>query len=116
MSKKQNSKKGTTDAVEILNRRFGNSAEARAEIEQMTQDLTIGSQIYALRKAAGLTQTQLAERVGTTQSIISDLERAEYQGHTMQMLRRIASALDLQVQVSFIPAASGPDTSPHHAA
>lgn len=103
----------TSDAVAILNRHFGDGPERRAEIDQMKQDLAIGSQIYQARKAAGLTQAELAERVGTTQSIISDLEDAEYQGHSMAMLRRIAAALDLTVQVSFIPSA---DPTTHHAA
>ncbi len=34
--------------------------------------------------AVGLTQAQLAERVGTTQSVISDLEDAEYEGHSIR--------------------------------
>ena len=96
----------TSDAVAILNRRFGDSPERRSEIDQMKQDLAIGSQIYQARKAAGLTQAELAERVGTTQSIISDLEDAEYQGHSMSMLRRIAAALGLSVRVEFVETAA----------
>lgn len=96
----------TTNAVEILNRQLGDSPERRSEIEQMKQDLAIGSQIYQARKAAGLTQAELAERVGTTQSIISDLEDAEYQGHSMSMLRRVAAALGLSVRVEFVETAA----------
>lgn len=96
----------TTNAVAILNRQLGDSPERRSEIEQMKQDLAIGSQIYQARKAAGLTQAELAERVGTTQSIISDLEDAEYQGHSMSMLRRVAAALGLSVRVEFVETAA----------
>ena len=71
----------------------------------MKQDLAVGQQIYDARKAAGLTQAQLARRIGTTQSVISDLEDAEYDGHSLAMLRRIADALDLSVRVSFVPSA-----------
>lgn len=102
----KNESKLTTDASAILNRRLGHDAERRAEIDQMKQDLAIGSQIYHARKAAGLTQAQLAKRVGTTQSIISDLEDAEYQGHSMSMLRRIATALGLSVRVEFVDTAA----------
>lgn len=89
----------TADAVEIMNRRFGNDPERRARLEQIKENMAIGSQIYAARTAAGLTQKQLAERIGTSQSVISDLEDAEYEGHTMSMLRRIAEALNARVEV-----------------
>ena len=92
----------TSDAVAILNRHLGDSPERRAEIDPMKQDLAIGSQIYQARKAAGMTQAELAERVGTTPSIICDLEDAEYQDYTLSILRRIAAALGLSVRVEFV--------------
>jgi predicted XRE-type DNA-binding protein len=89
----------TADAVSILNRHFGTDANQRAEIDGIKEDLAIGAQIYAARVHAKLTQAQLAKLVGTTQSVISDLEDAEYQGHTMTMLRRVADALGFEVEV-----------------
>ena len=47
------------------------SAEARAGVEQ---DLDLGQLIYDLRTGAGLSQRELADRMGTTQSVISRLE------------------------------------------
>lgn len=44
------------------------------------------------RKAAGVTQVELAERVGTTQSFVSKLERGEARVDVIQ-LRRICSAI-----------------------
>ncbi|MFN3649387.1 MAG: helix-turn-helix transcriptional regulator [Armatimonadota bacterium] len=61
----------------------------------------MGQALQSLRKEAGLSQRDLAERVGTTQSVISQLEDAEYEGHSLTMLRRIASALGRRVVVSF---------------
>jgi len=101
MSKTNN--RTTSDAVEILRHRFGDSPNRRSEIEQIKQDMAVGEQIHAARKAAGLTQAQLAERIGTTQSVISDLEDAEYEGHTLTMLRRIADALGLNLRVTLGP-------------
>lgn len=86
----------------ILNRQFGDSPERRAEIDQMKQDLAIGRQIDQARKAAGLTQAELAERVGTTPSFISDLEEAEDQGCSIAMLRRIAAALGRSLRVELV--------------
>ena len=48
--------------------------------------------IYALRKAAGLSQRALADLVGTTASVICRLEDAEFEGHSLAMLHRIAAA------------------------
>jgi predicted transcriptional regulator len=59
--------------------------------------------IYDARTHAGLTQTQLAEKVGTTQSVISQLEDADYDGHSLSMLRRIAAALQSHIEVRIVP-------------
>ena len=52
---------------------------------------------------AGLTQAELAKAVGTTQSVISQLEDAEYKGHSLTMLRRIAAALNTRVEIRLVP-------------
>jgi transcriptional regulator with XRE-family HTH domain len=60
-------------------------------------------QIYTLRTEAGLTQEQLATLIGTKGSSIARLESADYEGHSLSMLRRIAEALDMRIEVHFIP-------------
>jgi transcriptional regulator with XRE-family HTH domain len=52
---------------------------------------------------AGLTQKELATLVGTTASVICRLEDADYEGHSLAMLRRIAAALDRRVEIRFLP-------------
>jgi transcriptional regulator with XRE-family HTH domain len=61
--------------------------------------------IYELREQAGLSQKELADRVETTQSVISRLEDADYEGHSLSMLNRIAKALNRRVQVVMRPKA-----------
>ena len=56
-----------------------------------------------LRTAAGLTQGRLASLIGTTASVISRLEDADYEGHSLAMLRRIAGALDQRIEIRFVP-------------
>ena len=92
----------TTDAVAILRRRFveGNS-ESEALLEEVRAEAEVARTIYRLRKGAGLTQQALAERVGTTASVISRLEDADYDGHSLAMLRRIAAALGRRVEIRF---------------
>ena len=46
-------------------------APAPAVHAGVEQDLALGQLIYDLRTAAGLSQRELAERMGTTQSVIS---------------------------------------------
>jgi DNA-binding XRE family transcriptional regulator len=101
---KAKTRKPTRDAVEILHRRFyegkparlKNRAEARANEE-------IARKIQELRAAAGLTQSQLAKLIGTTASVICRLEDADYEGHSLALLRRIAGALNQRVEIRFAP-------------
>lgn len=87
-------KKKTTDALEILGKLYVNDDPRRnvaLETERVNAD--IAQMIYDLRTNARLTQKQLAKLVGTTQSVISRLEDADYEGHSLSTLRRIAKAL-----------------------
>lgn len=54
--------------------------------------------VYDLRTSAGLTQRQLADRMGTTQSVISRLEQAG-RLPTLEMLGRIAAATGADVRL-----------------
>jgi ribosome-binding protein aMBF1 (putative translation factor) len=102
MTKKR---KPTSDAVEILHRRFYEGKPKRlAELEEARANDEVARQICTLRIAAGLTQRQLAKLVGTTASVICRLEDADYEGHSLAMLRRIASALKQRVVIRFVPA------------
>ena len=97
-------KKKTSDAVEILHRRFYEGKPGRmAEMEQMRADDAVARKIYDLRTKAGLSQRELAKLVGTTASVICRLEDADYAGHSMAMLNRIATALDKRVEIRFVP-------------
>ncbi|SPD73995.1 putative Transcriptional regulator (Modular protein) [uncultured Desulfobacterium sp.] len=68
----------------------------------------IALQIAALRKDAGLSQKELARRLGTSQQQISRLESPSYEGHSLSMLRRVAEVLGATVQVK-IQRKIGPD-------
>jgi len=59
----------------------------------------IALQITALRKESGLSQKELAQRVGTSQQQISRLESPSYEGHSLSMLRRVAEVLGATVNV-----------------
>ena len=72
--------KPTTDAVEILHRRFYEGKPSRLKnLEEARANEMIARRIYDLRTAAGLTQTRLADIIGTTASVICRLEDADYE-------------------------------------
>ena len=101
MAKKR---KPTKDAVEVLERRYyEGKPERRAALEEARANDAVARKIYELRSKAGLTQRELAKLVGTTASVICLLEDADYQGHSMAMLTRIAAALNQRVEIRFIP-------------
>lgn len=93
----------TSDAVKILDSITGNDPVMQHLVEEALLNAKVAQQIYALRTQAGLSQTELAKKVGTTQSVISRLEDADYEGHSLSMLQRIAGALDNQLEIRFIP-------------
>jgi transcriptional regulator with XRE-family HTH domain len=93
------------DAVENLRRRFiGEDPKRAASLEEERVNAQVARTIRELRQDAGLTQKELAELIGTTQSVISRLEDADYEGHSLSMLDRIARALNQRVRVSTSPA------------
>jgi len=97
-------KRTTSNAVKILHKRYIKGDPKRLKslkIEREKAD--IAAQIYDLRTQAGLTQQQLAGMIGTTQSVISRLEDADYNGHSLNMLERIASVLHYRVEVRLVP-------------
>jgi transcriptional regulator with XRE-family HTH domain len=94
-----NSKK-QTNALNILhNRIIAGDPGREAELERERSNAKIARLICDYREEAGLTQKQLAELIGTTQSVISRLEDSDYDGHSISMLNRIAAALNKQLSV-----------------
>jgi len=93
-------KEKTSDAVRILRNQYvKDDPERRASVETERVNAQVARMIYDLRNDAGLTQKELAELVGTTQSVISRLEDADYEGHSLSMLNRIAEALKQKMTV-----------------
>jgi transcriptional regulator with XRE-family HTH domain len=83
---------------DVKKKRPALDAEIRIEVEH---DLALGQLIYDLRTEAGLSQRALAERMGTTQSVISRLEEGGGARNRIDTLARVATALDRHLIVSF---------------
>ena len=91
------------NALHIVDRITGDDTGLRELIEKETLNVRVASLIHDARTRAGLTQQELAELVGTKQPVIARLEDADYEGHSLSMLQRIAEALNRTLDIRFAP-------------
>jgi len=97
-------KKFTSDALQYAyNCYIGDDPEQVASYEEELADAELAQKLYELRTKSCLTQRPLAKLVGTTASVICRLEDADYEGHSLAMLRRIAAAPGKRVEIRFLP-------------
>lgn len=101
-AKRRHAKKGTP-AGKVLDHITGNDPKLRAAIHEQKLNVLVAEMIHEARTAAGLSQAELADLVDTTQSVISRLEDADYEGHSLSMLQRIADALHRRLEVRMVP-------------
>jgi DNA-binding XRE family transcriptional regulator len=96
-------KQYSSDALKWMYDEFiGNDPERIASYQEERIKAEIARQVYDLREHAALTQKQLADLVGTTETVIDDLEEADYEGDALSMLVRIATALRKKIDVQFV--------------
>ncbi len=94
----------TTDGMQILHDRYlKNDPEMARMVDEERANMEIARKVYDLRAKAGLSQRALAKLLGTTASVICRLEDADYEGHSLAMLNRVALALNRRVEIRFVP-------------
>ncbi len=98
----------TNDALKIINAMHKEDSELEELVRQASLNAEMAQLIYQARIQAGLTQQQLAELIGTKQSAIARLEDAEYEGHSLSMLQKIACVLNQRLEIQFIPLSPEP--------
>ncbi len=90
-----------------LRQRRMRSPTARAAYDRARAAYEVGRMVRELREARGLSQRELADRMGTTQSVVGRLE-AGGSRPTIVTLERVAQALGLRLEVHFHdPAVTG---------
>ena len=91
------------DALDQLIDKFvGDDPERQAMLDEEIVNVEASQLVYDLRKKAGLSQRELAKKVGTTASVICRMEQADYEG-SLPMLRRIAGALNRRLELRAVP-------------
>ena len=89
-------------AGKILDARTGQDVELQDMIEGETVNAQVAMLIFEARTKRGLTQSELAERVNTKQPVIARLEDADYEGHSLSMLKRIADQLGMRLEIRMV--------------
>lgn len=82
-----------------MNQRTKFDLYLKEKFRKAGQNWDVAFQLTSLRKKSGLSQKELAKRVGTSQQQISRLESPSYKGHSLSMLRRVADVLGATVSV-----------------
>lgn len=97
-------KRTTTDGLEIIHELyFKGRPEMLQLLDEARERLRVSMQLHELREKEGLSQQQLADRVGTSRSVISRLESPDYEKHTISTLRKVAGAMGHGLRVEFVP-------------
>jgi len=86
----------------LYNEFIGSDPERIASYEEERIKAEIARHVYDLREQARLTQKQLADLAGTTETVIDDLEEADYEGDSLSMLIRIATTLRKRIGVQLV--------------
>ncbi len=76
--------------------------EFKKLFEEEKKAIALAMQIVDLRERLGISQTELAKRMGTSQQAISRLESGEYDGFTLKTLERIAHATGAMLKIEFV--------------
>ena len=90
-------------ADEWLDKVIHKSPAFQARVEEELAAIKVAQDLVALRESRGLSQAQLADRLGITQSAIAQLESAQPKNVELRTLVRVAAALGAHVDVSIRP-------------
>lgn len=93
------------DFGDFLDTLLSDDAELASEVRSEELSARIARLVYQAREAAGLTQSELAGRMGSHQSSVARIEDEGYRGHSLTTLKKIADALGLQIDIQFSPVA-----------
>jgi len=89
------------NAVEILRADEEADAKLAALVEQERRKLKLGLRLLQMREQSGMTQAQLAKKIGTAQPAVARIESGEYERISLTTLIKIAHALGFDIDLDF---------------
>lgn len=75
----------------------------RAEYEKLKPEFALALALIEARAKAGLTQTEVAKKMGTTQSVVARIESGQNPPN-LKTLERYANAVGRRIQVKLVAA------------
>ena len=97
------SDKITNDAVEILKNRIKQDPELANYVEEERKRLMLAEKIRQARHESGLSQKEVARRIGTTQSAVARLESGNYERLSLSTLIKVTHALNRRLSLEILP-------------
>ena len=86
--------------------------EVQAEYDRLGPIFAVVGEMIDARLAAGLTQADIAARMGTSQSVVARLESARHMP-TFDMVARYAAAIGRRIDIHLVPAGNGHEVMAH---
>ena len=86
-----------------IKKRWLKDPAVKKEYESLKGEFQIAEEIIKARSKANLTQAELAKRIGTKAPAISRLESPGYGKASITALRKVAHALNCELQIKFTP-------------
>ena len=91
----------TKNFGDIIRSKLAADPEMAVGVEHEQFGFDVADTVYNARKSSGITQAEVAARANTSQSVIARIEDADYDGHSLKLLRKIATALDFKLRIEF---------------
>jgi len=85
-----------------LHKKWMKEPKYRKAYEELEDEFTLASALIDVRSRAGLTQKQLARKMGTTQPVVARLESGRARP-SIRTLERLADATGSRLLISFAP-------------
>jgi ribosome-binding protein aMBF1 (putative translation factor) len=89
-----------------LHKRWMKEPKYRNAYAALEDEFAVAKAVIAARSRAGLTQAELAEKMGTTQPAVARMESGRIQP-SLQTLHRLAQATRSRLMIRFEPCRSG---------
>ena len=92
-----------TNAIAYLDEMIANNPELQAEAERLAPRFELIDRLIRARQRAGLSQRELAERMGRSQAVVSRLESAEHSPR-IETLMEYAEACGYRIELRVVEA------------
>jgi ribosome-binding protein aMBF1 (putative translation factor) len=107
MSARANERAGKSEFMEWLDGELEKDPEFRRRVDEALSEMRIEQDLVALREARGLSQSDLAKRIGVSQPLIARLESGRVKNLTLRTLARYAAGVGAQVRLQVVKDAGG---------